>query len=137
MECVNDCPKNSLDVYILGKKIKKQTFILSVVAIFFVSLGIITLTPIWQTKPVSNIVNDQWIVDVMNIRWSNTLQYVIHTTKVPFEYFQSELKLPMDTTRTMKLKEIWTTYDIKNLSWLVLETEDFRDTILKYLQQQK
>jgi hypothetical protein len=52
----------------------------------------------------------------MNIRGSNTLQYVIDTTKVPFEYFQNELNLPIDTTRTMKLKEIGPTYDIKNLS---------------------
>ena len=137
MECVNDCPKNSLDIYILGKKIKKQTFIWLVVGIFFISLGLVTLTPIWQTKPVSNIVNEQWIINVMNIRGSNTLQYVIDTTKVPFEYFQNELNLPIDTTRTMKLKEIGPTYDIKNLSWLVLETEDFRATILKYFEQPK
>jgi hypothetical protein len=37
----------------------------------------------------------------------------------------------------MKLKEIGPTYDIKNLSWLVLETEDFRATILKYFEQPK
>jgi hypothetical protein len=39
MECVNDCPKNSLDIYIFGKKKKKQTFIWLVVSIFFIALG--------------------------------------------------------------------------------------------------
>jgi hypothetical protein len=96
---------------------------------------LITMTPVWQTKPISNIVSEQWVINVENIRWSNTLQYVIDTTKVPFEYFQSELNLPIDTKKTMKLKEIWTTYDIKNLSWEVIETEDFRFTIQKYFQQ--
>ncbi|MCF7835227.1 4Fe-4S binding protein [Candidatus Gracilibacteria bacterium] len=135
MECVNDCPKNSLDIYIFNKKIKKQTFIWLVVGIFFITLSIVIFTPIWQTKPVSNIVNDQGTVNVTNIRGSNTLQYVIDTTKVPFEYFQSELNLPNNTKRTMKLKEIGITYDIKNSDGNILETEDFRITILKYLEQ--
>ncbi|MEI7558149.1 MAG: hypothetical protein WCJ45_04965 [bacterium] len=51
-----------------------------------------------------------------NIKGSNTLQYVINTTKVPFEYFQKELGLPGDIKKTMKLKDIGTTYDIKNIS---------------------
>ncbi len=135
MECVNDCPKNSLDIYIFGKKIKKQTFIWLVVSIFFIALGWVILTPIWQTKPVSNIVNEQWIVDVANIRWSNTLQYVIDTTKIPFEYFQSKLNIPIDINKTIKLKEIGTTYNITNLSWEMLETEDFRVIIQQYSKQ--
>lgn len=135
MECVNDCPKNSLDIYVLGKKIKKQTFIWLVVGIFFVTLWFVVLTPMWQTKPISNIINEQWTVDIANIKWSNTLQYVIDTTKVPFEYFQKELGLPGDTKKTMKLKDIGVTYDIKNMSWEILETEDFRNSIQRYLTQ--
>ena len=135
MECVNDCPKNSLDMYILGKKIKKQTFMILVVAIFFGGLGLITLTPIWQTKPISNIVNEQGAVNVENIRGSNTLQYVIDTTKVPFEHFQKELNLPADIDKSMKLKEIWTSYNLKNLSWDVIETEDFRMAIERYMSK--
>jgi hypothetical protein len=95
------------------------------------------LTPFWQTKPISNIVNEQGMVSVANIKWSNTLQYVIDTTKIPFAYFQSELQLPTDIKRTMKLKEIGTTYAIKNWSWEILETEDFRAIIEKYIQSQK
>lgn len=59
MECVNDCPKNSLDVYVFGKHIKKQTFILWVIGGFFGALGLFMLTPRRQTKPLSNIVNEQ------------------------------------------------------------------------------
>lgn len=132
MECVNDCPKNSLDVYILGKKIKKQTFLWVVTWIFFITLSIVIWTPLWKTKPVSNIISDQWIIKVENIRWSNTLQYVIDTTKVPLTYFQEKLQLPVDIDTTMKLKEIGTTYDIKNLSWEIIETEDFRIAIDQY-----
>jgi hypothetical protein len=106
-----------------------------VVSIFFIALGWVILTPIWQTKPVSNIVNEQWIVDVANIRWSNTLQYVIDTTKIPFEYFQSKLNIPIDINKTIKLKEIGTTYNITNLSWEMLETEDFRVIIQQYSKQ--
>jgi hypothetical protein len=68
MECVDDCPKNSLDVYLFGRKIKKQTFTWSVVLVFFVTLGGIVLTPFWQTKPISNIVNEQGMVSVANIK---------------------------------------------------------------------
>ncbi|AHB41467.1 4Fe-4S binding protein [candidate division SR1 bacterium RAAC1_SR1_1] len=132
MECVNDCPKNSLDVYILGKKIKKQTFLWVVTGIFFITLSIVIWTPLWKTKPVSNIISDQGIIKVENIRGSNTLQYVIDTTKVPLTYFQEKLQLPVDIDTTMKLKEIGTTYDIKNLSGEIIETEDFRIAIDQY-----
>ncbi len=135
MECVNDCPKNSLDIYVLGRKIKKQTFIWMVVGIFFATLSFVIFTPIRQTKPASNIVNDQWIVNVADIRGSNTLQYIIYTTKVPFEYFQKELNLPTGIDKTMKLKEIGTTYNIKNQSGVILETEDFRAAIQSYMSQ--
>jgi hypothetical protein len=37
----------------------------------------------------------------------------------------------------MKLKDIWTTYDVKNSSWVTLETEDFRTIIEKYISNQK
>ncbi len=137
MECVNDCPKNSLDIYIFGKKIAKQTFMRLVIGIFFWTLALVVMTPLWQTKPISNIINDQWIIDVGNIKWSNTLQYVLDTTKVPFEYFQSELQIPATIDRAMKLKEIGSTYDIKNTSWEILETEDFRVTIQKYFESSK
>jgi hypothetical protein len=59
MECVDDCPKNSLDIYIFGRKMQKRTFTWLVVALFFVALGLITMTPVWQTKPISNIVSEQ------------------------------------------------------------------------------
>jgi hypothetical protein len=35
----------------------------------------------------------------------------------------------------MKLKDIWVTYDLKNISWTVLETEDFRVVIQNYTTQ--
>jgi len=137
MECVNDCPKNSLDVYVFGKHIKKQTFILWVIGGFFGALGLFMLTPRRQTKPLSNIVNEQWTIDVANIKGSNTLQYVIDKTKVPFEYFQTELNLPADIDKGIKLKEIGTTYDIKNGSWEIIETEDIRSAITTYMETQK
>lgn len=133
MECVNDCPKNSLDIYIFGKKMKKQFFMWLVVGVFFVTLSIVIWTPIWKTKPTSNIISDQWIIEVSNIRWSNTLDYVINTTNIPFEYFQEELNLPKDVDKKMKLKDIGITYNIINEDWLVLETEDFRLAISQYL----
>ncbi len=132
MECVDDCPRNSLDVYVFGKKIKKQTFVWLVVGLFFGVLLIVIWTPLWKTKPASNIVNEQWIVNVAGIRWSNTLKYVIDTTKVPFSYFQEKLNLPEDIDMTMKLKDIGTTYSLVNENGETLETEDFRMLIESY-----
>jgi polyferredoxin len=57
LECVDSCPKNSLDATIFGKKIKKYTFTWMVVGIFFVVLSILIATPYWQTKPASNIID--------------------------------------------------------------------------------
>lgn len=135
MKCVTGCPKGSLEPYIFGKKIKKQTFLWLLVWLFFGILSIIIWTPIRKTKPVSNIISDQGIIEVENIKWSNTLQYVIDSTKIPFDYLQEELQLPENIDKKIKLKEIWTTYNIKNSDWNVLETEDFRNLIDQYLNQ--
>jgi len=106
-----------------------------VVWIFFVALSIIVLTPYWRTKPASNIVDEHWIISTDNLKWSNTLQYVIEKTKIPFEAFQSEFGLPADMDKWIKLKEIGETYTIKNMSWDLLETEDIRLFIDEYLKK--
>jgi len=136
LKCVGDCPKNSLDIFVLWKKMKKQTFMILVVAIFFGGLGLFMMTPLRKTKPDSNIVSEQWIVSVENIRGSNTLHYVIETTHVPFEVFQEQLGLPADMKQEMKLKDIGLTYNILNASGLVLETEDFRIVIERFMSEQ-
>lgn len=135
MECVTDCPHSSLGIHILWKSIKKRTFMWLVVGLFFWILLVFIQTPLWKTKPNSNIVSSSWVVHVEGIRWSNTLQYIIKETWVPFRYFQETLNLPQDIDQTMKLKDIWITYDLKNISWTVLETEDFRVVIQNYITQ--
>lgn len=135
MNCVTVCPHTSLTIHVLGKDIKKQTFTWAVVWIFFVTLAIVIRTPMWQTKPASNIISDQWIVEVTNIKWSNTLKYVIEITKIPLSYFQEQLGIPADVDTSMKLKEIGTTYDIKDSEWNLLDTEDFRAIIDAKLTQ--
>jgi hypothetical protein len=135
MECVTDCPHSSLEIHVIWRKMKKQTFMWLVVGLFFWILLVFMQTPLWKTKPNSNIVSSSWVVHVEGIRWSNTLQYIIKETWVPFRYFQETLNLPQDIDQTMKLKDIWVTYDLKNISWTVLETEDFRAVIQNYTTQ--
>jgi ferredoxin len=135
LDCVESCPKNSLDATIFGKKIKKQNFTWMVVWIFFVVLSIIVLTPYRQTKPASNIVDEHWVISTDNLKWSNTLQYVIEKTNISFEAFQSKFGLPADIDKWIKLKEIGETYNIKNISWTILETEDIRLFIDGYLKK--
>lgn len=132
MQCVEVCPNGTLVPKIFGKKISAKTFIISTFSIFFVALIILTSTSMWQTKPNSNITENDGVVNVDGIRGSNTLEYVIRETGVPFEIFQSELNLPNDTNKHLMLREIGVKYNLKNEEGNILETEDFRQLILDY-----
>ena len=129
LSCVNDCPKNSLSASIFGKKISKKLFGIIAVIAFFLPLLIISLTPLWQTKAPSNIINSQSKVDVANIRGSNSLANVIKETGVPLSVFVRELGVPEDIDTSLLLKEIGIKYDLKNKAGDPLETQDFRDVI--------
>ena len=68
MNCVSGCPRGSLSITIFGKPIKKQAFTWMVVGIFFAVLAIVIWTPAWQTKPISNIVDEHGTISVENIK---------------------------------------------------------------------
>lgn len=127
--CVKDCPKSSLKAKTFGKEIPKRYFGWLVVIVFFVPLAIVTVTPLWQTKAPSNLIESDGTLSASNLRGSNTLQYVLDTTGIPFSVFAEKLKLPSDTDTTMKLKDIGAKYGIKNVEGVFLETEDFRAVI--------
>ena len=132
--CVKDCPKNSLSYYIFNKKISSKKFLLLVILLIILPLSIAPLTPFWQTKPVSNIVNKNGEINVDDIRWSNTLKYIIKITNIPFEEFQTKLNLPKDMDLVIKLKLIGSKYNIKNKDWNILETTDFKNVIENYIK---
>lgn len=132
-DCVKKCPKSSLQHTIFNKKVSKEKFAVLVFLLVFIPIILVPFTSIWKTKPDSNIVNTEGKINVEDIRGSNTLQYIIETTNVPFEEFQNKLGLPQDVDQFMKLKLIWTEYNIKNKDWNILETEDFREVITEYL----
>lgn len=127
--CVKNCPNSSLKATTFGKEIPKKNFGWMILAAFFIPLGILMLTPVWQTKSPSNIVTSTGELNADNLRGSNTLQYVIDTTKIPFSVFQEKLNLPVGVDRAMKLKDIGPKYDIKNAAGEFIETEDFRAVI--------
>jgi NapH/MauN family ferredoxin-type protein len=129
LNCVNDCPHSSLHANIFGYSVSKKLFGIIAVFSFFVPLSIIMITPIWQTKAPSNIVNTQGKIDVANIRGSNTLISVIKDTGIPLQVFVRELGLPKDIDTSLLLKEIGSKYGLKNKDGAVLETQDFRDVI--------
>lgn len=136
-KCIGNCPEKSLSFAIVGEKISKKTFTILVVILIIIPLVIAPFTPFWKTKPQSNIVNIKGEINTADIRGSNTLQYVIETTKVPLAEFQVKLKLPKDVDTSLKLKEIGLKYNLKNKEGNVLETEDFRAVIDAYLSGQK
>lgn len=130
--CVKNCPKSSLKATTFGQEIPKKNFGWMIVLAFFIPLGIFMLTPLWQTKSSSNIVTNTGELNLENLRGSNTLQYVLDTTKVPFSFFQEKLKLPNDVEKTMKLKDIGVKYQIKNSEGSFLEAEDFRRVVEEF-----
>lgn len=132
-KCINICFKNSLHYTIFGKKINKKTFDILVIVIVLIPLIITPFTPFWKTKPESNIITETWKINISNIRWSNTLEYVIQTTWVPFEIFSEKLWLSNNTDKHLKIKDIGNKYNIKGSNW-ILETDDFRIVIKDYLE---
>lgn len=124
--CVKNCPNSSLKATTFGREISKKNFALVVILAFFIPLGIFMLTPVWKTKAPSNLIKSTGELNVENLRGSNTLQYLIDTTKIPLAFFQEKLGLPEKVDTSMKLKEIGPKYGIKNAEGAFIETEDFR-----------
>lgn len=133
--CVKNCPESSLSFKILGKKVSKNRFHLLIVLVVILPLLILPFTPIWKTKPESNIINSLGEVNPQDIRGSNTLEYLIEKTNVPFAEFQSKLNLPSEIDKKVKLKEIGTKYNLKNSKGDPLEAEDFRVVVEEYLKK--
>lgn len=129
LNCADDCPKSSLSAKIFGYTIRKGVFVWLAILTFFIPLAVIMVTPLWQTKSPSNIIDQQGKIDIANIRGSNTLKNVIETTGVPLEIFIKELGLPADVDTSLMLKNIGAAYGIKNDSNEIIETEDFREVI--------
>ena len=127
--CVKNCPNSSLKATTFGREIPKKIYGWIIMLAFFIPLGIFMLTPLWQTKSPSNIVTSTGELNVENLRGSNTLQYVLDTTRIPFAVFQEKLGLPNDVDKTMKLKDIGTGYNLKNSEGAFLEAVDFRKVI--------
>jgi len=99
-------------------------------------LLIIPFTPIWKTKLPSNIISRDGNINADNIRGSNTLEYLIETTNIPFEVFQEKLNLPDNVDMHLKLKSFGPEYNLKNHKGEILETEDFREVVRNYDKNQ-
>ena len=134
LKCVKVCPKNSLSIKIAKKQIDKWLFNKIVVFWFFTLLIITIFLPFWQTKPASNIKWPDGVINIENLRWSNTLDYLIKESWVPLEYYQQKLGLPKDIKLNSKIKHIWEDYSIKNKEWNYIETEDFKTVTEEYLK---
>jgi len=135
--CVKNCPKSSLKATTFGKEISKKNFGWMVMLAFFIPLGVFLLTPLWQTKEPSNIIDSKGEINVVDIKGSNTLKYLLEITKVPLSEFQQKLGLPKNVDTALKLKEIGLIYNLKNKEGAVLETEDFRAVIDEYLKNKE
>ncbi len=137
LNCVSGCPEKSLTVSIFGKKISKNRFSLMVVILFVLVILGTSLSPLWQQKTESNVKDVKGQINVENIRGSNTLEFVIKESGLPFTAFQKEFNLPTDIDQTIMLKEIASKYGLKNKNGDPLETEDFRKFIENNLMSKK
>ncbi len=133
-KCIGTCPKNSLEYNLFGRKILRKNFDILVILLVLLPLLILPFTPFWKTKSQSNIVNVQGKINVADIRGSNTLSYVIETTKVPLSEFILKLGLPENVDTSLMLKEIGLKYILKNANGNILETSDFRDVVSNYYE---
>jgi len=133
-KCVDNCPKNSLKYIVFNKSISKKYFSILVFVLIILPLIIMPYTPFWKTKPESNIVNVKGEINTADIRGSNTLNYIIETTKVPLSEFQSKLNIPKNIDMSMKLKDIGLKYNIKNKEGNFIEIEDFRFVVDEYFK---
>lgn len=129
LNCVSECPKNSLTISIFGKKLTKNKFSLIVVILFVVIVLGASLSPLWQQKIESNVKDTTGQINVANIRGSNTLEFIIKESGLSFSAFQAEFNLPADIDQKIMLKEIGPKYGLKNKNGDPLETEDFRKFI--------
>jgi len=136
-KCISDCPKDSLSYMIFGRAVSKKIFLLMVIILVLVPLSIAPFTPFWQTKVQSNVVNVKGELNVADIRGSNTLNYLIETTKVPLSEFQKVLALPEKIDTSLKLKSIGLEYGLKNERGEIIETEDFRKVVEQYIAEEK
>lgn len=134
-KCIGSCPKGSLEYKIFNKNISKRFFSILVILLVIIPLVIVPFTPYWKTKAESNIVNVKGEINTADIRGSNTLGYLVETTKVPLEEFKNKLGLPDNIDTTIKLKEIGTKYNIKDASGNYLETEAFRKVVDDYVNK--
>ncbi len=132
-KCVGGCPENSLKFTIMNRPISQNQFLGLIGALVILPLIILPFTPLWQTRPESNIVDVYGKINVNDLRGSNTLEYIIETTRVPLSEFQSKLDLPSDIDLKMKLKDIGPKYNLKNTEGEFIETEEFRQIIEEYL----
>lgn len=136
-KCIGNCPENSLSYAIFGKTISRKLFTLLLIALVILPIIIVPYAPFWKTKPESNIVNSKGEINTADIRGSNTLQYVIETTKVPLSEFQGKLGLPKEVDMSLKIKDIGLKFGLKNSEGVALEVEDFRLVIDAYIINQK
>jgi len=137
LKCVDACDFSALKAKIAGKDVSKKVFKNIVVFGFFGILLILIFLPFWQTGPVSNIKSADGTLNIENLKWSNTLEYLIRESGVPFEYFQERLHLPENVDKWGKLKHIGEDYEIKNGSGEYIETEDFRSAVEEYMGSHK
>jgi len=137
LNCVEVCPKGSLSAKIFKYKIPKKYYNIIVVGLFFSLLFILTLTPIWQTRPTTNVLDSSGNINVDNIRGSNTLGHIIKKTGIEYEVFRKELGLPSKINFNIKLKEIGPTYNILDSNGDYIHTEVFREIIRKAQEPNK
>jgi len=132
-KCIGVCPKNSLKYKLFNKEISTKYFSAMVIVLVILPLIIAPFTVFWQTKSESNIINISGKINIADIRGSNTLKYLLETTKVPFTEFQTELNLPKNIDTSLMLKEIGYKYNLTNKNGNILETSDFRDIVENYM----
>ncbi len=132
-DCIDTCPvDNTLFHSIRGKlQLRWLVYGVAAVVIFFVPIFAAKQANLWETNfanAAAVVSDDSGVLNPYYIKGSMTLEQIAHTFHVPAKFYLEKLNLPKDIDKTQMLKNIAKKHD--------LETGDFRELTVEYLQQQ-
>jgi NapH/MauN family ferredoxin-type protein len=126
MKCVDVCPKNSLSINILGKKLSKTFFVIALLGLFFGIIAVSIATGIWQSAPSTDLLDNNGQVNVDNIKGWMTLGEVSESVGIPLLVLCRDFNFPMNIDPTIPLKDIAARYN------MTFETEILREYVITF-----
>ncbi len=127
-KCVNICSKSeSLSLKTFGKSYSVITYIVLMLALFFLVIGASKAFGIWQSIPAASLVDVGGDLNGDNIKGWMTLNEVAIESKIHVQHFVQDLGLPAGVDLDLPLKDMSKTYGIE------FETQELRDYVSTFV----